>query len=118
MSSGRAILLLSYVVCWAGRRAMDSEPLQIPVRPVPFAQGLPHLAQALDRKQVKIVAIGSSTTAGEGGIAPYPERLLALLRSDYPGVWIDVVNRGVGGEEAPVELKRFDRDVFAEQPDL
>lgn len=97
---------------------MDSDPLQIPVRPIPFEHGLSNLAKALDRKAVKIVAIGSSTTAGEGGIAPYPERLLALLRADHPGVWIDVVNRGVGGEEAPVELKRFDRDVIAEKPDL
>ena len=68
---------------------MPSDSSQIPVQPIPFEHGLTHLALALDRKQVKIVAIGSSTTAGEGGIAPYPERLLALLRADYPGVWID-----------------------------
>jgi GDSL-like Lipase/Acylhydrolase family len=97
---------------------MDGDLSRIPVQAIPFEHGLNHLAAAIDRKGVKIVAIGSSSTAGEGGIAPYPERLLALLRSDYPGVWIDVINRGVGGEEAPVELKRFDRDVIAEQPDL
>jgi lysophospholipase L1-like esterase len=79
---------------------------------------LPLLAQALGRKQARIVAIGSSTTAGEGGIAPYPSRLLSLLRSQYKDVGIDVINRGVGGEEAPVELKRFDRDVIEQKPDL
>jgi hypothetical protein len=85
---------------------------------VPFEFGLPHLAQSLDREQARIVAIGSSTTAGEGGIAPYPSRLLSLLRSQYPSATIDVINRGVGGEEAPAELARFDRDVIAQNPDL
>jgi hypothetical protein len=33
-----------------------------------------HFAQSLTRGQAKIVAIGSSTTAGEGNIKAYPER--------------------------------------------
>jgi len=29
-----------------------------------------------------------------------------------------MVNQGIGGQEAPIELERFDTDVIAEKPDL
>jgi lysophospholipase L1-like esterase len=90
---------------------------QIPYQRVPFEFCLPRFAAALDKGWVKIVAIGSSTTAGEGGIAPYPSRLLSLLRSRY-GDKFDVINRGVGGEEAPKERGRFETDVYPQNPDL
>jgi lysophospholipase L1-like esterase len=70
------------------------------------------------RGQAKIVAIGSSTTAGEGSIKPYPERLPSFLQAQYPNVVIAMVNKGVGSQEAPAELQRFGTDVIAENPDL
>ena len=97
---------------------MDSDPSQIPVVPIPFEHGLTHFAQGLTRGQAKIVAIGSSTTAGEGNIKAYPERLLSFLQAEYPNVKITMVNKGISGQEAPVELQRFDTDVIAENPDL
>jgi lysophospholipase L1-like esterase len=97
---------------------MDSDPSLIPVAPIPFEYGLLHFAQSLDKGQAKIVAIGSSTTAGEGNVAPYPQLLLSYLQDQYQGVKIVMVNKGVGGEEAPAELLRFDADVIAEKPDL
>jgi len=98
---------------------MNSSPPQIPVQPVPFEYELPNLAQAIDAAgSVKIVALGSSTTAGEGGIVAYPYRLEAILRDKYANHRIDVLKRGVGGEEAPKERKRIDRDVIAEKPRL
>jgi len=97
---------------------MDSDPSQIPVVPIPFEHGLAHFAQSLARGQARIVAFGSSTTAGVGNIEAYPERLLSLLQTEYPNAGITMVNKGVGGQEAPVELQRFDTDVIAEQPDL
>jgi lysophospholipase L1-like esterase len=98
---------------------MNSSPPQIPVQPVPFEYELPNLAQAIDAAgSVKIVALGSSTTAGEGGIVAYPYRLEAVLRGKYANHRIDVLNRGVGGEEAPKERKRIDSDVIAEKPCL
>jgi lysophospholipase L1-like esterase len=97
---------------------MDSDPSQIPVVPIPFEHGLTHFAQGLTRGQAKIVAIGSSTTAGEGNIKAYPERLLSFLQAEYPNVKITMVNKGISGQEAPVELQRFDTDVIAEKPDL
>jgi lysophospholipase L1-like esterase len=97
---------------------MDSDPSQIPVVPIPFEHGLAHFARSLARGQARIVAIGSSTTAGEGNIEAYPERLLSLLQAEYPNAGIAIVNKGVGGQEAPVELQRFATDVIAEKPDL
>jgi lysophospholipase L1-like esterase len=96
--------------------ALDSS--EFPVHAAPFEQPLTNFANRIKDGQVKVVAIGSSTTAGEGGIAPYPQRLLADLRIMFPKVAIDVINRGVGGEEARLELNRFDHDVFDLNPDL
>src|SRR5690242_8068913 len=97
---------------------MDSDPPEIPVAPIPFEHGLTHFAQSLTGGQAKIVAIGSSTTSGEGNITAYPERLLSFLQSQYPKANLVMVNKGIGGQEAPIELKRFDTDVIAEKPDL
>src|SRR5437899_473861 len=80
---------------------MDSDPSQIPVVPIPFEHGLTHFTQSLARGQAKIVAIGSSTTAGEGNIKAYPERLLSFLQAEYPNAKITMVNKGISGQEAP-----------------
>jgi lysophospholipase L1-like esterase len=100
-----------------------SEPLS---QPPPFAYPLTNLAARLrlaERPPVKIVTLGSSTTAGEGNIVAYPYRLEALLRAKYapqsqPHPMIDLLNRGIGGEEAPQEFARLEADVVAEQPSL
>jgi lysophospholipase L1-like esterase len=97
---------------------MDSDPSQIPVLPIPFEHGLTRFEQSLTAGQARIVAIGSSTTAGEGDIPAYPGRLLTFLQSEYPKANIAMVNKGIGGQEAPIELQRFDTDVIAEKPDL
>src|SRR5882757_2911932 len=96
---------------------MDSDASQIPVVPIPFDFGLTHFALSL-RGRAKIVAIGSSSTVGRGGIKPYPERLLPLLQGQYPNAKITMVNQGIGGQEAPIEFQRFHTDVIAEKPDL
>ena len=97
---------------------MDSDPSQIPVVPIPFEHGLIHFAQGLAKGQAKIVAIGSSTTAGEGNIRAYPGRLLSFLGGEYPKAEITMGNKGIGGQEAPIELQRFGTDVIAKKPDL
>ena len=84
-----------------------------------FKYPLTHLMEALKRqRKVKIVAIGSSSTAGEGNIVPFCNRLEALLRNQAPfhGTMLDVLNRGVGGQEAMDELSRFEPDVIGEAP--
>jgi lysophospholipase L1-like esterase len=75
----------------------------------------------MQRAPVKIVAFGSSSTAGAGASTPadnYPNRLAAELSERFPGTQVQVVNRGVGGEDAREMLARLDRDVRDEQPDL
>jgi acyl-CoA thioesterase-1 len=70
---------------------------------------------------IKIVAIGSSSTAGAGASSPamnYPSRFQVELQALMPRVPITVVNRGVNGEESRDMLARFERDVFSENPDL
>jgi acyl-CoA thioesterase-1 len=86
---------------------------------VGFKYPLAHLTESLTHRQdVKIVAIGSSSTAGEGGILPYPGRLELAMRKRLPNRTINVLNRGVGGQEAPSEFARFEDDVIAEAPAL
>jgi lysophospholipase L1-like esterase len=86
---------------------------------VGFKYPLPHLTQSLKRqRKTRIVAIGSSSTAGEGKIVPYPCRLELALRDRFHGRMIDVLNRGIGGQEAPDELSRFEPDVIGEAPAL
>jgi hypothetical protein len=95
---------------------MDSDPLEIPVQPMPFEHGLSQFAQSLTDGQSKIVAIGSSTTAGEGNIVPYPGRLLQFLQNEYSAAIISMVNRGIGSQEAPAERDRFATDVYRPSP--
>ena len=97
---------------------MDVDPSRIPVEPIPFEHSLLHFAQSLSRGQARIVAIGSSSTAGNGTIKPYPERLLSFLQQQYPKAGITMANKGIKGQEAPAELLRFDADVIAEKPNL
>jgi lysophospholipase L1-like esterase len=98
----------------------DSQPNRyIPAHVDAFQYRLPNFANRLGgRGSIKVVAIGSSSTAGEGDIVPYPWRLQAALRAKYPNRMIDVLNRGIGGQEAPDEFARMQEDVIAEAPAL
>jgi acyl-CoA thioesterase I len=78
-------------------------------------------ARVAEGRSLKIVALGSSSTVGVGATSPansYPSRLEAALREQYPDIQIEVINRGVGGEDAREMLARLDRSVLAERPDL
>jgi acyl-CoA thioesterase-1 len=85
-------------------------------------QPLRRTAQRLAAGQpLTVVAIGSSSTSGAGAsssAASYPSRLEVELKERFPHRTIRVLNRGVSGEEVNDMLARFDRTVFAEQPDL
>lgn len=76
------------------------------------------------RGPVRVVAMGSSSTAGLRNVVPYPARLELYLRKHYkdddphPKIRIDVFNRGQGGQEAPLEVARFNDDIFADNPSL
>ena len=70
---------------------------------------------------IRIVAIGSSSTAGAGASSParsYPSRLEGELGLHFPGHRITVVNHGANGAEAADMVARFEKDVIAENPHL
>ncbi len=83
---------------------------------------LPHVARHLAAgKPITVVAIGSSSTAGAGASSPaatYPSRLSVELAQRFPNAQINVINRGVNGEETADMLARFDKEVLAARPDL
>jgi lysophospholipase L1-like esterase len=87
-----------------------------------FAYPLTRTARRLaERRPLRIVTVGSSSTAGAGATsqaATYPSRLSAELANYFPNSIITVFNRGVNGEQAADMVKRFDRTVLVEKPDL
>ncbi len=83
---------------------------------------LPRVARRIAADEpVTIVAFGSSTTVGYGTSSPaytYPNRLADQLRRKFPTSDITIINRGMGGQDAPEMMKRFDAAVLAADPDL
>lgn len=98
----------------------DSQPNRyIPCHAATFQYELAHFSRRFtDLGAIKIVALGSSSTAGEGDIVPYPYPLQTALRARYPNRMIDVLNRGIIGQEARQEFDRMLPDVIAEKPAL
>jgi acyl-CoA thioesterase I len=94
----------------------------IPPELAHFDLPLPRAARQMAAQQpLKIVAIGSSSTYGEGASTPawsYPSRLQLELTYLFPRHDITVVNRGVNGDNDYDKRDRFERDVIAEKPDL
>jgi hypothetical protein len=91
----------------------------LPDEVIGFKYPLPRLAQALQtHNPVKIVAMGSSSTAGREDVVPYPYWLEMYLRRAANNPKIDVLNRGMGNQEATDELLRFEPDIFDEAPSL
>jgi GDSL-like Lipase/Acylhydrolase family len=95
--------------------------------PFNFRYPLKHLTESLNtQRNTKIVTFGSSSTAGKGQVVPFPAYLELMLRgafgfqetSKFGKRMINVINRGVGGEEASTELRRMQSDVIDEAPAL
>jgi lysophospholipase L1-like esterase len=83
---------------------------------------LPHLrAAAAARTGAVIIALGSSSTEGimaSDSAHTYPAVLQAALNKAMPAASFAVINRGIGGQDAPEELARLDTDVIAVRPQL
>jgi len=64
---------------------------------------LPVVRKAIaERKLFRIIALGSSTTAGYGVSNPafaYPTQLRIGLEKELHGIDIEVINRGIGGQD-------------------
>lgn len=93
-----------------------------PADPVLPHLKLPHFRAALaEGNEGLIVALGSSST--EGAMASdaahtYPAILQAALSRALPDAHIAVINRGIGGQDAPEELARLNADAIALHPQL
>jgi lysophospholipase L1-like esterase len=87
-----------------------------------FSTRLRHAAETIAAgKPLKIVAVGSSSTAGAGassGAAAYPSRLKVELAQLLPHQEVTVINRGVNGQITADMIARFYSEVLPEKPDL
>jgi acyl-CoA thioesterase-1 len=93
-----------------------------PPDPPMEALHLPHLQAAIAaRSEGLIVALGSSSTAGamaSDSAHSYPAVLQEELNKALPAAHFAVINRGIGGQDAPEELARLDTDAVAVHPQL
>jgi acyl-CoA thioesterase-1 len=83
---------------------------------------LPHLRAAVAGGiEGLIVALGSSSTQGvmaSDTARTYPAILQTTLNKALPAAHFAVINRGIGGQDAPEELARLDTDAIAVHPHL
>ena len=95
---------------------------QLPRGDAALSAPLPHLSQRIATgTPIRIVAIGSSSTAGAGASAPdktYPARLSHYLAERFRNADIAVLNRGINGETDDQTEKRIDADALGAKPDL
>ena len=71
-------------------------------------------AALADKKELRIVAMGSSSTQGYGASNPafaYPAQLKVNLDKLLPGIDVHVFNKGVGGQDAEEEVERMKADI-------
>jgi len=71
-------------------------------------------AAVVDQHELRIVAMGSSSTQGYGASNPlyaYPAQLKMRLSEAMPGVDVHVFNKGVGGQDAEEMTARMTDDV-------
>jgi lysophospholipase L1-like esterase len=74
-----------------------------------------------DDRELRIVALGSSSTQGYGASNPqfaYPAQLKMKLEAAMPGITIHVWNKGVGGQDAEEMTARMKTDVKPERAHL
>src|SRR5258706_4297061 len=106
----------------AGAADGGHAPCLCPAELVALGGALPHAsAEIRDHQALRIVALGSSSTYGTGAsveAATYPSRLQAELTQMFPGVKLEVINKGVPGEIAADMVGRLAQDVLALSPDL
>lgn len=87
-----------------------------------FGAPLTNLVQAFrTSKLIRIVALGSSSTAGSGASSPhasFPSQLDDELERRFAGWDFKVTNLGVGGQLASDMLERMDKHVLPREPHL
>jgi len=74
-----------------------------------------------ENRAIHVLAIGSSSTVGIGASSPassYPVRLEGELEKLFPGMEIEVTNRGLSGEIAAGAAERMKNTIAEIEPDL
>jgi acyl-CoA thioesterase-1 len=118
------IQLFSVLCCMAGLLASTHSQAgtTCPTDPTMQPMHLPHLHRAVATgTEGLIVALGSSSTQGamaSDSAHTYPAILQTTLNKAFPTAHFAVVNRGIGGQDAPEELARLDIDAVALHPQL
>ncbi|MGI9024370.1 MAG: SGNH/GDSL hydrolase family protein, partial [Burkholderiaceae bacterium] len=124
----QAVALLIASLCGTSHAAGPDEGLPArdvcaaPVALGGFTAGLPKTRALLaSGHALKIIELGSSSTAGVGASAlrfNYPSRLAAVLAGRNPQAKIEILNRGINGEDARENVARLEHDVIGARPDL
>ena len=74
-------------------------------------------AAVAEERELRVVALGSSSTQGYGASNPqyaYPAQLRMRLQKAMPDIQIHVWNKGVGGQDAAEMVERMKADVKPE----
>lgn len=110
----RAIALLTATLTlMLGGTAFAQSMTLCRAKPAMLALGstLPIARKAMaEKKTLRIIALGSSTTAGYGVSNPayaYPTQLRIGLEKALPGIDIEVINRGMGGQDVEEMVARM-----------
>jgi lysophospholipase L1-like esterase len=96
---GAALALLLPAVAWPQSMTLCRAKPQL----LELGSQLPIARKAIaTRKQLRVIALGSSSTSGYGVSNPafaYPAQLKMGLEKALPGIEVDVFNRGIGGQD-------------------
>ncbi len=116
----RVIALAGIAVAAMGTSPGRAGTCRVPDDLARFANPLAALRKAVaTQRQISIVALGSSSTAGSGASSPnasYPARLDAELDWRFPGKDFTVHNFGVGGQLATEMLERITHEILTMSP--
>ena len=78
-------------------------------------------AALAEGKEVRIIALGSSSTSGVGASSPaksYPAVLQRKLIESFKNTRIRIDNMGIGGQDIGAMLGRLDREIIPARPHL
>jgi acyl-CoA thioesterase I len=117
-----AVTLPAWLLQAPGARAADRLPCAAPQAISHLDAPLAGFARTVERsRDIRIVAIGSSSTEGAGASSKqkaFPARFDQELDLRFPGKDFQVDNLGKGGELAEAMVARMKRDVIPTRPAL
>jgi acyl-CoA thioesterase-1 len=106
----------------AGAATASADICTVPPEFVSMPAPLRHTRAAFKAgKPIRIVALGTSSTAGTGAATradAYPAKLQSELSRLLPGAKIVVINQGIGGQSTRQMVDRIEDDVVALEPTL